>query len=810
MSSFFQNWHVNQVEGLENEQQREGRTSMANDNSFPLVKGLSCLVAFLLFLLTAGTAWAQNPVPFINEPLVPDTVMPGSAGFTLVINGTGFAKGAVVSWNGSARATTFVSKSQLKATVLTSDVAKPGTASITVFNPGQGAAESNVIFFQITPPTTTVGLAATFAPAAGIDPTAVEVGDFNHDGKLDLAVANWTSNNVSVLLGNGDGTFQAAVNYAAGSGPHSVAVGDFNGDGKLDLVTANSGPPGSGEIGNTVSVLLGNGDGTFQPPVNSGAGSGPWSVAVGDFNGDGKLDLAVTLNDSVNPGAVSVLLGNGDGTFRAPVQYATGYEPGGVGVGDFNGDGKLDLVVAAGGGVNVLLGNGDGTFQAHVDYSGGGVTVGDFNGDGKLDLTDGGSMLLGNGDGTFRAPISTGGAAGGWAVVGDLNGDGKLDLVTANNNVSVLLGNGDGTFQEIDYSVIHLESLALGDFNADGRPDIAVTSTGPDLVGILLQAPTVTLSPISLGLGDEVVGRSSTSQAVTLSNTGALGLNISSIAVTGTNAADFKQADTCSSGLLPGGECRITVTFAPTQLGPRTASVAITDNAAGSPQTVALSGTGVASGPNATLSATSLTFATQLVGTPSPAQTVTLGNYGTSVLSITSIGFRGANSGDFAQSSTCGSTVAPGASCTINVTFKPTGINGRTASLSVKDNAAGSPQTTSLSGVGTVVELNPAGDLFLKTITGRSQSKSITLTNVGSTTLRISITSKASGGGLSTTQTCGPSLEAGKSCTITVTLHGGPPSLNNTLDIYVNDNGGASPQHVHVIGWICPLIGCIF
>jgi hypothetical protein len=143
---------------------------------------------------------------------------------------------------------------------------------------------------------------------------------------------------VSVLLGNGDGTFQAARNFAAGIRPYSVAVGDFNGDGTPDLAVAND------TFSGTVSVLLGNGDGTFQAARNFAAGSYPYSVAVGDFTGDGTLDLAVA-NDTFS-GTVSVLLGNGDGTFQAARNYAAGARPKSVAVGDFNGDGTLDLAVA--------------------------------------------------------------------------------------------------------------------------------------------------------------------------------------------------------------------------------------------------------------------------------------------------------------------------------------------------------------------------------------------------------------------------------------------------------------------------------
>ena len=181
--------------------------------------------------------------------------------------------------------------------------------------------------------------------SAGSRPSQVVVGDFNGDGKADLAVANQNGNNVSVLLGNGDGTFQAAVNYNTGTNSLSVAVGDFNGDGKADLAVADYN-------GNNVSVLLGNGDGTFRAAVNYNAGSGPSEVVVGDFNGDGKADLVVANYLSNN---VSVLLGKGDGTFQAPVNYSAAAGPISVAVGDFNGDGRADFAVANYGSFNVSI-----------------------------------------------------------------------------------------------------------------------------------------------------------------------------------------------------------------------------------------------------------------------------------------------------------------------------------------------------------------------------------------------------------------------------------------------------------------------
>jgi uncharacterized protein (UPF0548 family) len=338
-------------------------------------------------------------------------------------------------------------------------------------------------------------IAVNYGVGAGTYPTSVAVGDFNGDGKADLAVTNGSANTVSILLGKGDGTFQAAVNYGAGSNPVSVAVGDFNGDGKADLAVANY-------VSNNVSVLLGNGDASFQPAVNYSVGSYPDSVAVGDFNGDGKADLVVA---NANNEDVSVLLGNGDGSFQTAVNYAVGGNPYSVAVGDFNGDGNADIAVAnVNSNVSVLLGNGDGTFQAAVQYSAGlgpeSVAVWDFNGDGKADLavanteSNSVSVLLGDGDGTFQAAVNYAvGVFPASVAIGDFNGDGRADLAVADvfsNVVSVLLGKGDGTFQAaVNYAVgSNPWSVAVGDFNGDGRVDLAVANEGSNNVSILLGA----------------------------------------------------------------------------------------------------------------------------------------------------------------------------------------------------------------------------------------------------------------------------------------------------------------------------------
>jgi len=295
--------------------------------------------------------------------------------------------------------------------------------------------------------------------------------------------------------------FKGAQSYPVGTAPLAIAAADFNGDGKIDLAVANSGTQSADDGG--ISILLGNGDGTFQPARNLSAGQNPGCVAAGDLNGDGRADLLVTDSDGV-VGQVGVLLGNGDGTFQPIVDYAVGNTPNSIHLGNFNADPFPDAVVTntADGTISVLLSNGDGSFQTHLDYRTGGrpqsIALADFNGDGSTDLAVacafGGSsvaILIGNGDGTFHpsVPYDAGSAFGPRAVsVADFNNDGRPDVIvdflvgvggvppTVQRRLDLLTGNGDGTFELVKgvVSSVDSELLAVADFDGDGRSDVAL------------------------------------------------------------------------------------------------------------------------------------------------------------------------------------------------------------------------------------------------------------------------------------------------------------------------------------------------
>jgi hypothetical protein len=347
----------------------------------------------------------------------------------------------------------------------------------------------------------------SFAPAGtypvGAYPDALAVGDFNGDGRLDIVTANGNGWNqpgtLSVLLGRGDGAFLSALNLTVDRGPRGIVVADFNGDGKADIATAISG--GWFET-DQVNVLLGQGDGTFEPPVSYKVGMAPRWIAAGDFNHDGRPDLvAVNSGPSASGNTASVLLNKGDGTFFPATNYTIGAYPGFVLVADFDRDGNLDFATANGS-ISVLLGRGDGTFNAASNISvpsgAGQIAVADLDGDGNLDLAAQGDgavgVLLGDGSGGFAAPVSYSiGASLACIGAADFNGDAKPDIAVAgwyDNSVLVMSGLGDGTFKSATdtYGVGgSINGIISGDFNRDGQLDLVTVNSSANSVSALIQ-----------------------------------------------------------------------------------------------------------------------------------------------------------------------------------------------------------------------------------------------------------------------------------------------------------------------------------
>ncbi|HEX4427404.1 MAG TPA: FG-GAP-like repeat-containing protein [Terriglobales bacterium] len=766
---------------------------------------------------------ARNAVPFINHPLVPNTAVPGSGGFTLTVEGTGFVSGAAVNWNGSHRTTAFQNSEKLTATISAADVATAGTAVVTVVNPAPGGGSSNTRFFQITSPIGTPAFDVSTV-TAGSSPQRNIAADFNRDGIMDLAAVDGANNQVLVMLGNGGGTFQSPVTYGVGKNPSTLIAGDFDKDGKLDIAV--------GDSDGGIYVLQGNGNGTFHvDSIISVAGAGPWDLAVGDFNGDGRLDLAC-VNQTDN--TISIFLGNGDATFNGegffqpPATLSTNAAPAQITVGDFNGDGILDLAVAnfgsfTGDTVSVFLGNGNGTFKPKVDYDVSlaplSIVAADFNGDGKLDLAVANScgsstpcgrpgsvsILLGNGDGTFEHHTDYPAGSFPYTIVaGDFNGDGKLDVAVSDldsSQVTILAGVGDGTLQSL--TTLGASSSPVGllaaDFNGDGKMDLAAGTH--DGVDIMLQTSsvttTVTLSHTALSFANVPISTISAPKTLTLTNTGTAVLTISSISP----SSNFEvSSTTCGGTLAARAHCTVSVTFQPPALGSFTGTLTFVDSAANSPQTVSLTGTGTV---QVTLTPVTLAFAIQPVFSTSPAKIVTLTNHMPTPLSFRGINFAGANPGDFTETDTCGSSVAGSGHCTISVTFNPQAIGARTATMIVNEVAANSPQIIPLKGTGEVqVKLTPTTMAFAaQTVGTRSAAKVATFTNNLSTALNFSGASftGTNPGEFAQTNTCGSSVPAKGKCTISVTF---TPQAKGarTATLNLSDGANTSPQTIPLKG----------
>ena len=355
----------------------------------------------------------------------------------------------------------------------------------------------------------TFSVMSSYSTGSRSAPVSIVVGDFNNDGRLDLAVANSHTENIGVLFGYGDGTFSNQITYSTGSGsqPYFLAIGDLNNDNQLDIAVANYGS-------NSFSVLLGCGNGTFFSPLNYfiADGSQPLSIAVSDFNDDNRLDIVVTSSGTDN---VGVFFGYIDESFLFAPACPTGAlsQPTSIAVGDFDHDTRLDVVVANNGidNIMILFGSGYGTFVSHTSYSTGkdskpcGVAVGDFNNDSSLDIVVANSgissigIFFNNGSEAFSNQMiySNGLDSQPYSVaVLDFDNDTRLDIAVANygsNNVVVLFGDGHGRFAITNQSIYytgfdsHPYGIAVGDMNNDNQCDIVVTNNGYGNVNIILK-----------------------------------------------------------------------------------------------------------------------------------------------------------------------------------------------------------------------------------------------------------------------------------------------------------------------------------
>lgn len=431
-------------------------------------------------------------------------------------------------------------------------------------------------------------------------PQAAAVGDFNHDGNLDVAYA---ANQMEVFFGNGDGTFRPGGTYSTVLGSDGIVAADFNHDGKLDLALATY-------LDDSVTVMLGNGDGTFsQGPVLKATAS-PYFVAVGDFNHNGRIDI-VAVETGPGCNCIAVFPGNGDGTFQPVIEtQVTDATPLELAVGDFNHDGKTDVAVTEIFGsinqVSIWLGNGDGTFDEGESYELGtspfSVVAADFNGDGHLDLAvtdfEGGNIavLIGEGNGTFNSPAYYPVPFPGDLHVSDFNQDNKLDLAVACGSppisgACVLLGDGNGAFgASAFYPVAPVSgALAIGDFNGDGKTDLITGDGSFGYLVTLLNTGTVSYNPTTpTAFGKQESGTTSPARKVTLTNTGKTELNISAMKVAG----QFAMTSTCSKVIVPNKSCTISVTFSPKSQGAKSGTITINDSASSKPQVIELSGTG--------------------------------------------------------------------------------------------------------------------------------------------------------------------------------------------------------------------------
>jgi hypothetical protein len=530
----------------------------------------------------------------------------------------------------------------------------------------------------------------------------IVVADFNNDHKLDLAFAD--QGPVQVLLGNGDGTFQPSVSYGSDGEAIGLATGDFNRDGQVDLVALNF----NGNNATHVSTLLGNGDGTFGSSATYPVGSNPLGLVTADFNGDKKPDIAtVNTLDST----VSVLFGVGGGKFGAAANFpVSSGQYGGIVAADFNGDGYPDIATVnySAGTVSILLNQGDGTFAAYKDYPAGknacSLVAGDFNNDGKVDLIVGNaaigfSFLEGRGNGEFKAPVAFGAGISPYSIVAaDFNGDGNLDLASVPNDT----GNA--------------VSVLLGEGNGTFAPAVNYsTGSGPiavvaadfnrdgkvDLAVLTGFVPDIA---VLIGNGDGTfqtyVTYPSPGDSAKLLSGDFNGKGILDLAV----LCSLNNSVNILPGNGKGGFGAATEYY----LGIEPIAFIAADFDGNFSTDLAVTNinyninsiTVLLNRPVVASSNGALEFPATSVGAKSPSQSLTFSNSGTAGIAIHAVALAGKDPGDFALTNNCATTLPVGKSCTVNVVFQPSAKGDRSGVLKFTDNAISGIQSVRLGGTG--------------------------------------------------------------------------------------------------------------
>ena len=469
-----------------------------------------------------------------------------------------------------------------------------------------------------------------------------------------MAVANKSSNNISVFLNNKAGGFNAAVNYATGNGPIGLVAGNFTLAGRVDLAVVNT-------TDSTLQVFPGSASGTLGSPATYAVAKTPWGVVAGDFNNDGKLDLAAACT-----GSVSVLVNN-SGTFPNHTDYTVSGQPTRIATASLRNNGVLDLVTTLG-------------------------------------VTGKAAVLLGNNNGTFATPVTYPSFGGAGLSIADFNNDGLLDVVVAtlDPTISVLLGKGDGTLRPaLSYYVgpgIDADpfDIAAVDLNNDGFTDFVTADYYTGTYSVYLNTPVAALRPATLNFGTLLLGSTSAAKTATLYNSGIATLKLKMTL----SPADYSQtSNTCGATLLSGANCSVSIAFSPKDINKRAGKLSFADNATVTPQKVSLTGVGsevgvspnpvdfgsITHGTNASKNVT----ITNLSGGSFPAHALTFTG-----IAVSGTGFSLATNG-------CTTSVAAGGSCQVTVKFAPGSVGSYSGLLTLTDDGGGSPQKITLKGSGT-------------------------------------------------------------------------------------------------------------